>query len=198
VIKVMYTIILVFILCFAGCSSQTKQEEEIQPKEQEVPKATEEPIKQEEKEPVLLGQAQTDIIDQDEDRIHNISLASQNLNGYVLKSNEVFSFNEVLGDRTEEKGYRDAAVIVKGKKEEDCGGGVCQVSTTLYQAAQNAGMTILERNSHQKEVPYAAQGEDAAVNYGSLDLRFKNNLGVPVVFELYIENGTMIANIFEQ
>lgn len=190
--------VCIFSLTVFGCSRDEKQQDSITQETETPPQSTDSTEEHEAQTPILLGEAQTDILDAEEDRVHNIKLAADTLNGFGLASGEVFSFNEVLGDRTKEKGYRDAAVIVKGEKEEGCGGGVCQVSTTLYQAANSAGMTIIERNSHQKEVPYAGQGEDAAVNYGSLDLRFKNNLDFDVRFEVYIENEMVIAKIYKQ
>ncbi|MGN1060079.1 MAG: VanW family protein, partial [Clostridia bacterium] len=162
------------------------------PAEKAAPEKTAEP----EPEPELLGSAETKLADRGESRMHNIKLAAAAINGCVLAPGESFSFNGIVGDRTPERGYKDAAVIVKKEKKEGCGGGVCQVSTTVYQAAKAAGLTILERNSHQKEVSYAGQGHDAAVNYGSLDMRFRNNTQSSIKILVSVGRRTVSASVY--
>lgn len=124
---------------------------------------------------VMIAQAQTTLYDKSENRMNNIRLASSAINGYVIQPYGMFSFNEAVGERTEAKGYKKAPVLFHKEKEYDYGGGVCQVSTTLCMAARSGGLEIKERHSHEKNVDYAQSGEDAAVNYDSLDLKFVNN-----------------------
>ncbi len=165
-----------------------------QPEPTEVPMPEETPITT--PEPILLGSAQTELLDQTESRMHNISLAIDSLNGFELKPSESFSFNNVVGERTSERGYEKATVIIQLEKKQDYGGGVCQVSTTLYQAAKEACLSVTERHSHQKDVGYAVQGEDAAVDYGNKDLKFVNNTDSVLRFHLYVFQGVVGAEIY--
>lgn len=101
--------------------------------------------------------------------IANARRALSLINGYILSPGETFSFNEVVGPRTYDRGFVNAPLIVGN----GVGGGVCKASTALYQAAKAAGMTILERHNHSKSVPYARPGNDAMVS-GDCDNRFRN------------------------
>lgn len=160
------------------------------------PETTQEPTEKATKKPTLLAEAQTELLDYSQGRLHNIQLASTAINGYVLKPGATFSFNQIVGKRTPERGYQDATILVHEEKQQGCGGGVCQVSTTVYQAAEKAGLSILERNSHGKEVGYAEQGQDAAVNYGTLDMKFQNNTKNIVKIYVTVGNGKIIADIY--
>jgi vancomycin resistance protein YoaR len=124
------------------------------------------------------GEAVTDIR-YDEDRNKNIELAFEyiNSNGSILKPGETFSFNDVVGRRTQERGFYPAIEYVYGEKETGFGGGVCQASTTLYNAVIMANMTILERHSHNMTVSYVEPSQDAAVEYGvdGKDFVFRND-----------------------
>ncbi|GFN23234.1 vancomycin resistance protein [Thermanaeromonas sp. C210] len=111
----------------------------------------------------------------DENRTHNILLAAQALDGKWLKPGEEISFNELVGPRTVERGYREALVIEAAEFIPGVGGGVCQVSSTLYNAALQAGMTIVERQPHALKVDYVPPGLDATVAYGLIDLRLRND-----------------------
>ncbi|MDO9534495.1 MAG: VanW family protein [Bacillota bacterium] len=108
-------------------------------------------------------------------RNHNISLAAYTLNNYIIAPGEMFSLNAVMGDTTAEKGYKEAPVILNGKIVSGIGGGLCQVSTTLYNAALLADLQVLERHNHLLTVPYVPPGRDATVSYGARDLKFRNN-----------------------
>lgn len=122
----------------------------------------------------------TILYNKEENRVHNIKTAAKKLNHSVVEPGEVFSFNETIGERTSERGYRKASILVDGEKKTGTGGGVCQISSTLYNAALQVDMEILERHKHSKEVPYVPEGKDAAVVYGSKDFRFKNTKDYPV------------------
>ncbi len=123
----------------------------------------------------FLITAQTHIDDQTNNRMHNIQLCADKLNGYIVGPGDTFSFNEAVGARTPEKGYRKAPIIIEKKKEMGYGGGVCQVSSTLYQAARDAGFPIIERHEHGKPITYTEKGDDAAVSYNGYDLKFRNS-----------------------
>ena len=120
-----------------------------------------------------LGEFTTPIVDSDGNRLGNIDLAISRLNGYRINSGEEFSFNKVVGARTFEAGYRDAIIYLEDDKQLGLGGGICQVSTTLYNAAANAGLEITERHAHKVKVPYIEEGKDATIS-NTLDLKIKN------------------------
>jgi len=109
------------------------------------------------------------------DRIRNLQLAVSAIDGTLVAPGGEFSFNEVVGERTLEKGYRAAPVIIAGEYEEDVGGGVSQVATTVFNAAWEAGLRITERNPHALYISRYQLGRDATVNYPDLDLRFVND-----------------------
>ena len=111
------------------------------------------------------------------DRVHNIKLAVSQLNNLQIAPGETFSMNQILGDSTPEKGYRKAPIIVGTELVAGYGGGLCQISTTLYNAALLADLDIVERHNHNMAVPYVFPGRDATISYGSRDLKFKNSTG---------------------
>ncbi|SEH23088.1 MULTISPECIES: VanW family protein [unclassified Selenomonas] len=110
------------------------------------------------------------------DRGHNIELAAGKLNQRLVRTGEVFSFNNAVGTRTRENGFRDAGVIIDGRLAQDSGGGVCQVSSTLYNAILLAGLTPVERTAHFFPSTYCPPGRDATVADGLLDFTFRNQL----------------------
>lgn len=110
------------------------------------------------------------------DRGYNIWLAANSISHKLIKSSWTFSFNDTVGERTWDAGYRVAGVIVNGRPSEDYGGGVCQVSSTLYNAVLLAGLTPVERTPHFFQSTYIAPGRDATVADGYLDLKFRNDL----------------------
>ncbi len=120
-------------------------------------------------------------------RANNINLAAIKVNQFILNPGASFSFNEVVGERTAEAGYDDAPVFLNGKLVPGIGGGICQVSSTLFAASLYAGMEILERTSHYAPVSYMDIGFDATVSYGTLDYVFRNPHSSPVY--IYVENG---------
>lgn len=123
----------------------------------------------------LRSDFSTNISSSSADRKHNIKNALSSLNLIEIAPNETFSFNKTVGKRTPENGYRQAKIIVNNEFVDGLGGGVCQVSTTLYNAALLAGCEILEANKHSRQVGYVKYGFDAMVNFGSSDLKFRNN-----------------------
>ncbi|MDR2650281.1 MAG: VanW family protein [Clostridiales bacterium] len=126
----------------------------------------------------------------------NIINAAGKVNDQTLQPDEIFSTNAALGPSTEANGYAMAPVIVNGKLEDDFGGGVCQVSSTLYNAALYAELDIVERTSHSLKVGYLDYGFDATLAGDYLDLKFRNNTDLPVFLECYVEGDRLIANVY--
>ncbi len=121
------------------------------------------------------------------ERTKNIEIAAESIRGYVIEPGEVFSFNRAVGPRSEEEGYKKAMVIINNKFVPDWGGGVCQVSTTLYNAALLADMDIPERREHSRPVKYIGPGRGSTVAYGLIDLKIRNPMAKPVV--IWTEGG---------
>jgi vancomycin resistance protein YoaR len=129
----------------------------------------------------VLSSFETDFRTRAGPRAINIRVAARALNGYVISPNEVFSFNRVIGPRTENRGYREAPVIVDDELEPGVGGGVCQVATTLHAAIVLAGFEVMERRSHSRPSGYAPMGLDATVLDGGVDLKFRNPYRIPLL-----------------
>lgn len=130
------------------------------------------------------------------DRKHNIRLASSKIHGIALRPGDIFSFNEVVGPRTPKAGFRMAPVIVQGRKQEGWGGGACQVSSTLFNAALLADLKIVRRQSHSIPSTYVSLGRDATVDYGSIDLKFQNVSDSTVVLAAEVEGNRMLMRVF--
>lgn len=126
----------------------------------------------------------------------NISLACQAINGTALLPGEVFSFNKATGERTTDKGYKSAGAIAAGQSIEEVGGGICQVSSTLFNAAARADLEIVERSPHAWPSTYVDRGEDATVNWPNLDFKFKNNTEAPIFIITYYNDRKMSAEIW--
>ena len=123
----------------------------------------------------LIAYAITNANSSSKARLNNIKLAMSTINGTRVGPGEVFSFNEVVGQRTTARGYRKATAYSGGDVTEQVGGGICQVSTTLFNAAVKADMEIVERHNHSLTVSYVDRGKDATVDWGGQDFKFKNN-----------------------
>lgn len=130
------------------------------------------------------------------DRSHNLKKAADSINGTVIAPGDVFSFNNVVGPRTYETGYRDAMIIIGGIFEPGLGGGICQVSSTLYNAALLAGLDIVERHNHALAVAYIPLGRDATVAYGLQDFKFRNNTNYPIYIRANAVSGNLTINIY--
>lgn len=113
-------------------------------------------------------------------RTHNLTLAAKSIDGTILKPGQEFSYNKAVGPRLEGRGFQMAQVYIKGKLEDGIGGGVCQVSSTLFNAVLLAGLVVKERNPHSQLVPYVTAGRDATVAFGHLDFRFQNANTAPI------------------
>lgn len=127
------------------------------------------------KEKDVIGLYYTSMEGSPENRIHNIKKAVKKINGEKIKPGEFFSFNQEVGNSNlAEDGWKEANVIADGQLTEGYGGGICQVSSTLFNAVQEAQLSIEEHHSHSKTVGYVPAGQDATVAYGLLDFRFSN------------------------
>ncbi|WP_430791228.1 VanW family protein [Virgibacillus flavescens] len=143
-----------------------------------------------------IGQYVTYFKKSNQERTHNIELAADAINNYVVFPGEKFSFNKIVGKRTKDRGYMKAPVIVKGELSEDIGGGICQVSSTLYNAVSLKGIKILERYSHSRSVPYVPPGRDATVSWWGPDFVFKNMYNQPILIRAKSEAGRMVIQIY--
>lgn len=122
-------------------------------------------------------------------RVNNVRLAAQAMNGKILNPGDVFSYNETLGQRTAEKGYAEAGAYVGGKTVQEIGGGICQGSSTLYYCVLYANLEVVERSNHMFTVSYLPLGNDATVNWGTIDFKFKNNSEYPIKIETIMKDG---------
>jgi len=120
------------------------------------------------------------------ERKHNIKLGAKALNNVFLDVGEEFSFNKTVGERSEKRGYKTAKIIVNGEFVDGVGGGICQVSTTLYNAVLLAGLKVTEYHPHSLQVSYVAPSFDAMVNSSSADLRFINNTYNPIIINTVV------------
>jgi len=127
-----------------------------------------------------LSEVETHFSPKKVERTANVRLAAKLVNGTILNPGEEFSYNKVVGPRTTERGFRAAAIFAQGEVVDGVGGGICQVSSTIYMAALRANMKITERRNHAFYVDYTPKGEDATVVYGSIDFRFKNTSEYPI------------------
>ncbi|HBH3656629.1 TPA: VanW family protein [Clostridioides difficile] len=126
----------------------------------------------------------------------NIKLATDNISNVLLMPGETFSFNKHTGKRSKENGYKSAPVIMEGEMEEDYGGGVCQVSSTLYNSVLYAGLEIVNVKNHTIPSSYVPKGRDATVADSGIDFLFKNNLKHPVYIKNYVSGNQIVCNIY--
>ncbi|NLT57804.1 MAG: VanW family protein [Clostridiales bacterium] len=196
------------LLMLASCAPQLEPVREILPFHLTVPRRTEveaaaedvpdtsaEPLPDAEPAPVEVARFVTGIHDWSRGRLKNIRLACARVEGHVIGAGETFSFNEVVGPRTAALGYQEAIVFRGQEKVMEIGGGICQLSTNLYNAALQAGLPILERHVHSQPVDYVPEGEDATVYYGNLDLKFVNNGDLPLQLSTLLQDGELAVSI---
>ena len=144
----------------------------------------------------LLGSYSTRYNASNWSRSENLRVASNSISGKVIMPGQVFSMNETTGKRSIQNGYKTAKVIVKGKLEDGLGGGVCQVSSTLYNAVIRSGLEIVERRNHSIPSSYIGLGLDATVSYGSIDFKFKNNFKNPIYVQIRPRGGRISSHIY--
>lgn len=144
----------------------------------------------------IIGEYSTSFKGSSKNRIENIRLSANAISNKLILPGEEFSYNKATGPRTAESGYREANVIIGGELTPDIGGGVCQTSTTLYNALLLADLTILERHNHSIPVGYVPIGQDAAVAYGYLDLKFKNPFDFPIFLHTKLTGDRLYVYIY--
>ena len=147
----------------------------------------------------LISSFSTKIYTKESERQNNISITCSKLNGTVVKNGSTFSFCNTIGPATSAKGYQEADIFDNdGNKKKGLGGGNCQVSTTLYNAVLKVpGLSVIERHEHSNKVPYIKSGKDAAVAYGSYDLKFRNNTGNDIRIEASATANNVSINLYK-
>jgi len=156
------------------------------------------PVTARELEPLryILGECVTELDSAQLNRTANIALAVNALHDTLVKPGDVFSFNDQVGERTAENGFKNAPVIDGTRTIQGLGGGVCQVSTTLYNALLAANLEVVERQPHTRPVGYVSPGLDATVADGQIDLRFRNDRNFPVFVTGSLEDDTVKVRLW--
>jgi vancomycin resistance protein YoaR len=129
-------------------------------------------------------------------RLHNVALVSKLIDGALIPPGKTFSFNGTTGERTAEKGFQEAPVIINGELQTGLGGGICQVSTTVFNAAYDAGLQIDERNNHALYISHYPLGRDATVNYPDQDLKFTNDTDHWLLLRTFVGTGSLTVNLY--
>jgi vancomycin resistance protein YoaR len=129
-------------------------------------------------------------------RIHNVQLVAHLVDEQLIKPGENWSFNGATGERSAEKGFLEAPVIINGEVETGLGGGVCQVSTTVFNAAFEAGLPITERTNHALYISHYPLGRDATVNYPDVDLRFTNDTGHWLYLRTFVTSSSLQVTLY--
>ncbi|HET8651389.1 MAG TPA: VanW family protein [Gaiellaceae bacterium] len=132
----------------------------------------------------------------DPNRLHNVRLVAQLVDGALIPPGAEFSFNQTTGERSPERGFREAPVIINGELENGIGGGVCQVSTTVFNAAFEAGLSITSRTNHALYISHYPQGRDATVDYPGLDLRFENDTEKWLLLRTFVGASELTVNLY--
>lgn len=146
--------------------------------------------------PDLLSTYSTKYSTRDKDRTTNLQLAANKINGTVLMPGEIFSYNQVVGERTIAAGYKEAPIYVSGEVVDGLGGGICQITSTLYNAVLYANLGIVSRSNHQFVPSYVTASRDATVVYGAIDFKFKNTRNYPIKITCSVSNGIATFNIY--
>lgn len=139
--------------------------------------------------PYVISSFSTKYDASNKNRSQNLAIAAGKINGTVLMPGEEFSFNQVVGKRTIQEGYKDAKIYQNGKVVDGLAGGICQISSTLYNAAVMANLEIVERRNHSFTTSYVKAGKDATVVYGVIDFKFKNSRTYPIKIEATVNSG---------
>lgn len=140
----------------------------------------------------------TPIVDDNKNRVNNIKITCSRINGTIVKSNDEFSFCEVVGQPSAKDGYKEAHAFANGKLINAIGGGNCQVSTTVYNAAKKTdGVEITERHEHGKPVGYIEMGKDATVAYDYYDLKFENHNDYSLKLKAYVKNNKVYVDVYK-
>ncbi len=127
---------------------------------------------------------------------HNINLAASHLRGQIIQPGKTFSYNAAVGPRTPEAGFQTGRIFVGNRIVQGCGGGVCQVATTLYNVILLANLPVVERHQHSLTVPYVPPGQDATVAWDYADFRFRNNLTGPLLLWTHTEGRRLDISLY--
>ena len=146
--------------------------------------------------PDLLSTFSTKYDTSNKNRTTNLMLAARKINGTVLMPGETFSYNKIVGERTISAGYKEASIYVNGEVVDGLGGGICQITSTLYNAVVYANLEVTQRTNHQFIPSYVTASRDATVVYGSIDFQFKNNRNYPIKLVCSVSNGIAKFQIF--
>lgn len=129
-------------------------------------------------------------------RSNNLAISAEKIDGTIIMPGETFSYNQTVGERTIAEGYKEAGAYAGGRVVQDVGGGICQTSSTLYNAALLANLEIVDRSNHQFLTSYVSPGRDATVAWGSIDFKFKNTRSYPIKIEASAKNGVCSMSIY--
>jgi vancomycin resistance protein YoaR len=143
----------------------------------------------------LVGAYET-IYGGEPNRLHNVRLVARLIDGKLIAPGATFSFNETTGERSEDKGFREAPVIINGELQTGLGGGVCQVSTTVFNAAYEAGLPITSRTNHALYISHYPLGRDATVNYPDIDLKFRNDTGGWLFLKTFVGSSSLTVALY--
>lgn len=146
--------------------------------------------------PNLLSSFSTRFDENNKERSNNLNIAASKIDGTILAPGEEFSYNKIVGERSIAAGYKEAKIYQGGKVIDGLGGGICQISSTLYNAVVCADLDVTERYNHQFITSYVQPGRDATVAYGSKDFKFKNNRTYPIRIDVYITSGIAKVDIY--
>lgn len=146
--------------------------------------------------PDMLSTFSTNYAASNRNRTTNLILAANKINGTVLMPGETFSYNKVVGARTISAGYKEAPIYVEGRVEDGLGGGICQITSTLYNAVVYANLEVTQRTNHQFVPSYVTASRDATVVYGAIDFQFKNNREYPIKLVCSVSGGVANFQIF--
>ena len=145
--------------------------------------------------PYLISEFSTNYIASNVNRTTNLKIAAGKINGKVIMPGEEFSFNQVVGKRTVEEGYKDAQIYADGGVVDGLAGGICQISSTLYDAVLLANLQVTERRNHSYTTSYLEAGKDATVVWGTIDFKFVNSRSYPIKIEASVDKGVATFKI---
>jgi vancomycin resistance protein YoaR len=145
---------------------------------------------------IIISSFSTSVSHQGDPVKQNIAMACEKLNGVVITPDQVFSFNETVGEGSARNGYQDGAVLYRDSIVMEAGGGICQVSSTLFNALLLAGCGIVERHRHYQPVTYVPLGLDATIKYGKKDMRIKNVTGQPLTISAQVNDSSCTMIIY--
>ena len=146
--------------------------------------------------PNELGTYSTRYDPTNKNRSNNLEISAEKIDGTIVLPGETFSYNQTVGERTIAEGYKEAGAYSGGRVVQDVGGGICQTSSTLYNAVLLANLEIVDRSNHQFLTSYVPAGRDATVAWGSIDFQFKNTREYPIKIEASVKNGVCTMSIY--